>query len=544
MQAKKIVKSKDCRAAILSGVEQLYSPVASTLGPKGRNIIIEGPNGRPTVTKDGVTVAEEIELPDPIENLGAQLVKDAARNTNALAGDGTTTATILAYHMMKGSLEFLGKSANPILIKRGMDKCVALIAAELKKMAKPVESKDDYEAVATISSQDPEIGKMIADVIDEGDDDGVVIIEKGHGMGLESRFVKGMQFESGYRSAYFVNNTDNMTVELENCAVIVTSARITNINQILQMLEGLAQKQLKNVAIIADDFEPEVLEVMILNKRANMMSPVAIKAPGYKKNEVLKDIAVSTGATFLSQEEGSPVEKGRLDDVGYCKKLTVTRDLTTITEGTSDHESLKARIDEIKAHVKTLESEYDIEQASKRIARLTSGIGIISVGGATEVEATERMHRVEDALSAVRAASVEGIVPGGGTALIRAASLVEKSRGPREGNIDEAAGFTIVLDAITKPLSIIAENAGEDVLVVLKKVQEGKDNYGFNALTGVYEDLLLARVIDPTLVTRSALENAASVASMFVTLEGAITNIPLNTQEKALQAMMGPRQPM
>ncbi len=540
MPIKILQAGTDARSAILSGVKKLHDPVAATLGPKGRNILIEDARGRPLVTKDGVTVANEITLENPFENMGALLVKEAASKTNDTAGDGTTTATILAYAMMEEGLQHLGKGANPILIKRGMDQAVSEISAELKNIATEVKTKEEYEAIATISSQDPEIGKTIANVIDEVGEDGIVTIEDGQSLHIEQRIVEGMQFEAGYKSAAFVTNHSNQTVELSNCHVLVTDAKIIDPQQILGLLNVVAQKNIKDIAIIADEIEGDALALLCINKIKGVLRVVAIKAPGYKesKQDILRDIAAVTGAKFASPEEDLPVEKARLEHLGFCKSIVVTKSETTIIQGSGTPEEVAARVDLVKSTIKDLKSDYEIEQVNKRIARMTGGVAVISVGGATEVEQQERKHRVEDALSAVRAASSEGILPGGGTALLRARAVLLASE-KDVTDPDILAGRHIVYDAVAKPLAILAANAGQDPEEVHARVVES--GVGYNALTGVYENLIFARVIDPTLVTRSALENAASVASMFLTLEGTIVNKPLDTQEKALQAMMGHR---
>ena len=523
--AKQLLFSAEAREKVLAGVAKLAAAVRATMGPKGRNVLIEKSYGAPTVTKDGVSVAREIDLEDRFENMGAQLVKEAATKTNDAAGDGTTTATVLAHAIMEAGLKHLSGGANAISIKRGIDKAVDAINGELEKMKKNVSSKEEYKAVANISAQDEEIGEIIAEVIDEAGKDGVVTVESGQTLGIDKEFVEGMQFDNGFISPYFVTDTSRMEAVFENASILITDSKIGSIQEILPLLEGLAQKGKKEIVIIAENMEGEALATLVVNKLRGTFTALAVKAPAFgdRRKDILKDIAALTGGRVISEEVGLKLENATVEDLGTAKKVIATKDSTTIVGGGGAKTDIENRINEIKTGIENSSSDFDKEKLAERLAKLTGGVAVIRVGAATEVEQTERQHRVEDALSATRAAAEEGIVPGGGVAYIRALKALE---GLKTDNEDEQVGVEIVKEALTAPLSNIASNAGAAEDVVVDKVRQLKGSEGFNALTGEYEDLVKAMIIDPKKVTRSALQNAASVASMFLTLEAAISEIP------------------
>lgn len=523
--AKQLLFGGEAREKVLAGVAKLAAAVRTTMGPKGRNVLIEKSYGAPTVTKDGVSVAKEIDLEDKFENMGAQLVKEAATKTNDAAGDGTTTATVLAHAIMEAGLKHLSGGANAISIKRGIDKAVEAIVAELEKMKKNVSSKEEYKAVANISAQDEGIGEIIAEVIDEAGKDGVVTVESGQTLGIDKEFVEGMQFDNGYISPYFVTDTSRMEAVFENASLLITDSKIGSIQEILPLLEGLAQQGKKEIVIIAENMEGEALATLVVNKIRGTFTALAVKAPAFgdRRKDILKDIAALTGGRVISEEVGLKLENATVEDLGTAKKVIATKDSTTIVDGGGQKSDIEARINEIKTGIDNAKSDFDKEKLAERLAKLTGGVAVIRVGAATEVEQQERQHRVEDALSATRAAAEEGILPGGGVAYIRALKALD---GMKMANEDEQVGVEIIKEALLAPLSNIAANAGAAEDVVVDKVRQLKGNDGFNALTGEYEDLVKAMIIDPKKVTRSALQNAASVASMFLTLEAAITEIP------------------
>lgn len=525
MSAKQLIFSNDSREKVFKGVEKLAAAVRATMGPKGRNVIIEKKYGGPTVTKDGVSVAKEVELEDPFENMGAQLVREAATKTNDAAGDGTTTATVLAYAIMKEGLKHLDSGSNPISIKRGIDKAVAAVTDELEKIKKNVSKKEEYAAIAAISAQDEEIGDVIAGVIDEVGKDGVVTVEAGQTLGIEKEYVEGMQFDNGYISPYFMTDAGRMEAVYDNAHILITDKKISSIQEILPLLESLAQKGKKEIVIIAENVEGEALATLILNKLRGTFSALAIKAPAFgdRRKEILRDIATLTGARVISEEVGLKLENATFEDLGRARKVVSDKDNTLIVDGAGKKADIEARIKQIKATMDNTTSDFDREKLQERLAKLSGGVALIKVGAATEVEQKEKQHRVEDALSATRAAAEEGIVPGGGTAYIRCLKVLDKLKA---GNEDEQIGIDIIKGALTAPAEQIANNAGMSGQVVVDKVSAAKDNHGYNALTDTYEDLVKAMVIDPKKVTRSALENAASVASMFLTLEVAISEIP------------------
>ncbi|OGJ53893.1 chaperonin GroL [Candidatus Peribacteria bacterium RIFCSPHIGHO2_02_FULL_49_16] len=528
MSAKQMIYGDDARQKILLGVSKLAAAVRTTMGPKGRNVVIEKKFGGPTVTKDGVSVAKEIELENPFENMGAQLVKEAATKTNDAAGDGTTTATVLAHAMMEEGVKHLHSGSNSIHIKHGIEKAVIRTTEFLEKMKKNVSKKEEYAAVATISAQDSEIGEIISEVMDEVGKDGVVTVEAGQTLGLEKEYVEGMQFDNGYISPYFLTDTARMEAVFEKPAILITDKKISSIQEILPLLEGLAQKGKKELVIIAENVEGEALATLVVNKLRGTFSTLAIKAPAFgdRRKELLKDIAALTGGRVISEEIGLKLESATVEDLGTARRIVSDKDTTLIIDGGGEKEDIEMRVNQIKAALETTKSDFDREKLQERLAKLGGGVAVIKVGAATEIEQKEKQHRVEDALSATRAAAEEGIVPGGGTAYIRALGAL-KSLYEELKDEDEKIGVEIVMNAITAPLKNIAANAGVPGDVVVSKVQESKEeNFGYNAETGEYTDLVKAMVIDPKKVTRSALENAASVAAMFLTLEVAVTEIP------------------
>lgn len=524
-QAKQLLFGNEARKKIFMGVEKLAHAVRATMGPKGRNAVIEKKYGGPTVTKDGVSVAKEIDLEDPFENMGAQLVREAATKTNDAAGDGTTTATVLAFAIMEEGLKHLNAGSNPIAIKKGIEKAVAAVNDELETMKKVVSKKEEYAAVANISAQDSEIGDVIAEIIDEVGKDGVVTVEAGQTLGIEKELVEGMQFENGYISPYFITDAGRMESAYENPYILITDKKISSIQEILPLLEALAQRGKKELVILAETVEGEALATLVVNKLRGTFSALAVKAPAFgdRRKEILKDIAALTGGRVISEEVGLKLENATIEDLGRARRVVADKDKTLIIDGHGKKADIDQRMKEIKISLEKTSSDFDREKLQERLAKLSGGVAVIKVGAATEVEQKEKQHRVEDALSATRAAAEEGIVPGGGTAYIRAMVALVKLKGDNE---DEQVGIDIVREALSAPCRQIADNAGITGEVVYEKVKGLKGAEGYNVLTGKYEDLVKARVIDPKKVTRSALENAASVASMFLTLEVAVTEIP------------------
>lgn len=525
--AKQLMFGDDARDKVFKGVTKLAQAVRATMGPKGRNVVVERKYGAPMVTKDGVSVAKEVDLEDPFENMGAQLVREAATKTNDAAGDGTTTATVLAHAMMEAGMKHLGSGANPILIKKGMDMAVAEVSKFLAKLKKDVTKKAEFAAVATISAQDVEIGSAIAEVIEAVGKEGVVTVEAGQTLGLEKEFVEGMQFDNGFISAYFVTDPGRMEAVYEKPYILITDKKISSIQELLPVLEAVAQKGKKEIVIIAESVEAEALATLVLNKLRGTFSALAVKAPAFgdRRKEILKDIAALTGGRLISEEIGLKLENVTLADLGVARRVVATKDNTLIVGGSGKKADIDARLHEIKSQIETTKSDFDREKLMERLAKLTGGVAVIKVGAATEVEQKEKQHRVEDALSATRAAAEEGIVPGGGTAYLRAIpSLQALYKSTKDA--DEKIGIDIVMQSLTSPARNIAENAGISGEVVVSKVSDGKESYGYNALTGEYTDLVKDMVIDPKKVSRVALENASSVASMFLTLEVAISDIP------------------
>ena len=523
--AKQLIFGNEARDRLLKGVAILAKAVSATMGPLGRNVCIERKYGGPMVTKDGVSVAKEIELTDPFENMGAQLVKEAATKTNDAAGDGTTTATVLAYAIMQEGLKHLGSGKNAISIKNGILKAVEAVSKHLETQKKTVSKKEEYAAVATISAQDEEIGQVIAGVIDEVGKDGVVTVEAGQTLGIEKEFVEGMQFDQGYISAYFVTEPQGMKAVFEKPYILITDKKISSIQEILPLLEAVAQRGRKEIVIIAESVEGQALATLVVNKLRGTFSALAVKAPAFgdRRKEILKDIAVLTGGRVISEEVGLKLENATIDDLGTARRVVATKDDCVIIDGGGRKSEIQGRVSEIKAAIEDTKSDFDREKLQERLAKMTGGVAVVKVGAATEIEQKEKQHRVEDAISATRAAADEGIVPGGGTAYIRAIEALEKLKGD---NADEQIGIQIVKGALVAPTQHIANNAGAEGKVVVEKVKGLKGNMGYNAMTGKYEDLVKAMIIDPKKVTRTALENAASVAAMFLTLEVSVTEIP------------------
>ncbi len=526
MSAKILTFGDDSRQKIVRGIRKLADAVRVTMGPNGRNALIAKSYGAPTVTKDGVTVAKEIELEDAWENMGAQLVKEAATKTNDAAGDGTTTATVLAEGMISEGLKFLTAGANAISMKNGIMKAVEAVVEDLEKQKKNISTKEEFAAVATISAQDKGVGKIISEVMDQVGSDGVVTVEAGQTMGLEKEYVEGMQFDSGYISPYFVTDAGRMEAIYQNPYILITDKKISSIQEILPVLEALAQKGKKEIVIIAENVEGEALATLVVNKIRGTFSAIAVKAPAFgdRRKEMLKDIAILTGGRVISEEVGLKLENTKLEDLGKAAKIVVTKDYTLIVDGAGSKKDIAARIEELKANIDQTKSDFDREKLQERMAKLSGGVAVIKVGAATELEQKELQHRVEDALSATRAAAEEGIVAGGGAALIHALRCLEKLKGSTE---DEQIGIDLVKMSLPYPLRNIAQNAGLEGSVIVEHVKQGKDSkMGYNVVTQKVEDLVAVGVIDPKKVTRSALQNAASVAAMFLTIEVGIVDAP------------------
>ncbi len=524
MAAKEIVFSDETRNKLAKGVEKLANAVKVTMGPRGRNVLIQKSYGSPVITKDGVSVAREVELKDKLEDMGAQLVKEVASKTADEAGDGTTTATVLAYSIFKEGLKTITAGANPIEVKRGMDKACEAILENLKAGSKTIKDKNEIAQVATISANSDEaIGNMIAEAMDKVGQDGVITVEEAKGINDELDVVEGMQFDRGYLSPYFITNTDKMTAEIENPYILLTDKKVTNLKDLLPVLEQIQQSG-RPMVIIAEDVEGEALSTLVVNKLRGVLNVSAVKAPGFgdRRKEMLKDIAILTGGTVISEETGHTLDGTRLEHLGQAGRIVMDKDNTTIVDGKGDKAAVEARIKEIKAQIETTTSEYDKEKLQERLAKLSGGVAVIKVGAATETEMKEKKDRVDDALSATKAAVEEGIVIGGGAALVRAASKVKLEL---EG--DQKIGADIILKAVKAPMKQIAENAGYDAGVVVNGVESAdKDTIGFDAAKGDYVDMFEAGIIDPLKVERVALTNATSAASMLLTTEAAVFEIP------------------
>ncbi len=530
MPAKQIAFAEEARRHLKIGVDAMANAVKTTLGPKGRNVALDKKFGAPTITHDGVTVAKEIELENPYENMGAQLLKEAATKTNDVAGDGTTTATVLAQMIVNEGLKNVAAGANPMLLKRGIEKGTAVLVEEIKKMSKPIKGKEEIANVAAISAADPEIGTLLADVMDKVGKDGVITVEESKtGLPFETEFVEGMQIDRGYISAYFVTNPERMEAILEDPYILITEKKISAHTDIVPLLEKLVQMGKRELVIIAEDVEGEALATLVLNKLRGLLNVLAVKAPGFgdRRKDMLRDMAILTGGQVISEELGRKLETAQISDLGQCRKVISTKDDTTFIEGKGSDKDIKGRINEIKAQIEKTTSDYDKEKLQERLAKLAGGVAVIRVGAATEVELKEKKHRVEDALSATRAAVDEGIVPGGGVALINAVPALDKV----EGNGDVATGVQILKRALEEPMRQLAENAGHDGAVIIqdvRRIQKEKKNLnvGFDVLAEDYGDMVEKGIIDPAKVTRSAVENAASIAAMILTTEALVTDIP------------------
>ncbi len=537
MPAKEILYSENARAKLKAGVDKLANAVKVTLGPKGRNVVIEKSFGSPTITKDGVTVAKEIELEDKFENMGAQMVKEVASKTSDIAGDGTTTATILAQKIFNEGLKLVAAGRNPMVIKKGIDKAVDAVVKKLEEIAVPTRDEKEIAQVGTISANnDPSIGNLIADAMSKVGKEGVITVEEAKGLENTLEFVEGMQFDRGYLSPYFVTNPDKMTCELENCFILIHEKKISSMKDLLPVLEQVA-KQGKPLLIIAEDVEGEALATLVVNKLRGTLQVCAVKAPGFgeRRKAMLQDIAILTGGQVISEDLGIKLENATLNDLGEAKKVVVDKENTTIIDGAGKPEDIKARVQQIRTEIEETTSDYDREKLQERLAKLVGGVAVINVGAATETEMKEKKARVEDALNATRAAVEEGIVPGGGVALIRCLDVLEDVKPADE---DEKAGIEIVRKALTEPLRQICANAGYEGSLVVEKVMSEKDAFGFNAATGEYEDLIKSGVIDPKKVTRIALQNAASIASLLLTTEAAVVEKP-EEKEKNMPAPGG-----
>ena len=523
--AKQVVHGEDSRAAILRGVNQLADAVKVTLGPKGRNVVIDKKFGSPTITKDGVTVAKEIELKDTLENMGAQMVREVASKTSDVAGDGTTTATVLAQAIFKEGVRTVAAGANPMALKRGIEKAVAAVVAEISKMAKPV-SGDSIAQVGTVSANgDKTIGTIIAEAMDKVGKDGVITVEESKTMDTLLEVVEGMQFDRGYLSPYFVTDADRMEAVLDEPYILINEKKISNMRDLLPILEQVA-KMGRPMLIIAEDVDGEALATLVVNKLRGTLNVAAVKAPGFgdRRKAMLEDIAVLTGGKVISEDLGIKLETITLEDLGKAKKVTIDKENTTIVEGAGSGEAIDGRIKTIRNQIEDTTSDYDREKLQERLAKLVGGVAVIKVGAATETEMKEKKARVEDAMHATRAAVEEGIVAGGGVALVRASNVLDNFNTESE-DTDEQIGVNIVKRALEEPLRQIAANAGMEGAVVVGKVREGKDSHGFNAATEKYEDLVAAGVIDPAKVTRTALQNAASIAGLMLTTEAMIADV-------------------
>ena len=525
MSAKEVRFGEDARQRMAQGVGILANAVKATLGPKGRNVVVDKSFGAPTVTKDGVSVAKEIELEDKFENMGAQMVKEVASQTSDAAGDGTTTATVLAQAVVREGMKAVAAGMNPMDIKRGLDKAVIKAVESLQELSKPCADSKAIAQVGSISANaDTLIGDIIAEAMDKVGKEGVITVEEGNALENELEVVEGMQFDRGYLSPYFVNNQDNMTADLEDPYILLHDKKISNIRDLLPLLEGVA-KAGKPLMIVAEDVEGEALATLVVNTIRGIVKVCAAKAPGFgdRRKAMLQDIAVLTGGTVISEEVGLSLEKASLDDLGHAKRINVSKENTTIVDGAGQAGDIKGRIDQIKLQIEESTSDYDKEKLQERMAKLAGGVAVIKVGAATEVEMKEKKARVEDALHATRAAVEEGVVPGGGVALLRARKVLEGLKGD---NHDQDMGIGIAVRAMEEPLRQIVSNSGEEASVVLAKVDDGKGNYGYNAATGEFGDMIEMGILDPTKVARTALQNAASIAGLMVTTQAMIAEKP------------------
>ena len=531
--AKQLVFKEDARRKLQSGVDKVANAVSTTLGPKGRNVALDKKFGAPTVTHDGVTVAKEIELEDPYENMGAQLLKEAATKTNDIAGDGTTTATVLAQAIVSEGLKNVAAGANPMLLKRGIIHAADIVSGNILEQSTPIETKEEIANVASVSAQDSEIGDLIAEVMDKVGKDGVVTVEESRGLEFETEYVEGMQFDRGYISPYFVSNSETMESSIEEPYILIHDKKVSAAQDIIPILEKLHQVGKRELVIIAEDVDGEALATMVVNKLRGAINVLAVKAPGFgdRRKAMLRDIAVLTGGTVISEETGRKLDSVTVQDLGRAAKVVSTKDDTVIVDGAGEEGAISGRIDEIRREIDASTSDYDREKLQERLAKLSGGVAVIRVGAATETELKEKKHRVEDALSATRAAVEEGIVPGGGVALINAVSSLD---GVSLEIGDENTGVTIMRRALEMPMRKIAANAGEDGAVIIQNVRraqadDGNHRVGFNVMNGAYGDMIEAGIPDPAKVTRGAIENSASIAAMILTTEALITDVPEET---------------
>jgi chaperonin GroEL len=540
--AKQLVFSEEARRSLKRGVDKVADAVSTTLGPKGRNVALDKKFGAPTVTHDGVTVAKEIELDDPFENMGAQLLKEAATKTNDIAGDGTTTATVLAQNIVNEGLKNVAAGANPMLLKRGIEAATKKVAEQIRGMAVPINTKEEIAAVASISAQDATIGNLIADVMDKVGKDGVITVEESRGLEFETEYVEGMQFDRGYISPYFVTAPDTMESVINDAYILIYEKKISAAQDIVPILEKLLQIGKRELVIIAEDIDGEALATLVLNKLRGMLNVLGVKAPGFgdRRKAMLQDIAVLTGGTVISEDTGRKLETVTINDLGRAGKVASTKDDTTVIDGAGDEKAIKGRIAEIKVEIDNSTSDYDREKLQERLAKLSGGVAVIRVGAATETELKERKHRVEDALSATRAAVEEGIVPGGGVALVNAVRALDEVKLNYD---DETTGVAILRRALEAPIKKISSNAGQDGAVIIQQVRRVQDEQkntriGYDVISGEFVDMIEAGIIDPAKVTRGALENAASIAAMILTTEALITDI--KEPEKASAAPQMP----
>ncbi|NQW23857.1 MAG: chaperonin GroEL [SAR202 cluster bacterium] len=536
MPAKKLAYSDEARKALRIGIDILADAVKVTLGPKGRNVVLDKSFGPPQVCSDGVTIAKEIELPDAFENMGAQLLKEAATKTNDAAGDGTTTSVVLAQAIIQEGFKNVTAGADPMAIKRGIEKAVAAVVSELQGMSVPVETRERIGQVASLSAHEEAIGETIAEAMEKVGKDGVITVEESKGLADEIEYVEGMQIDRGYISPYFITNPDRMESVLEDPTIVITDKKISAVADMLPALEKLLQVGKKNVVIIAEDVDGEALATLVVNKLRGTLSVLAVKAPGFgdRRKAMLEDIAILTGGTVISEETGRKLDTATIEDFGSARSVTSTKDETTIVEGKGSEEAIQSRIGQIKAQIEDTTSEFDREKLQERMAKLSGGVAVIKVGAATEIELKERKARVEDALSATRAAVEEGIVPGGGVALVRASRALDSLK---DIPADEKVGVDIIRRSLEQPLKLIVENAGFEGAVVLNQVKQQADDYGYDADVGEYGPMLERGIVDPAKVTRSALQNAASVAAMVLTTESVISEIPMD--KPAMPSMPG-----
>ena len=525
MPAKKMAYSEEARKTLRVGIDTLAESVKVTLGPKGRNVVLDKKFGPPLVCSDGVTIAKEIELPDAFENMGAQLLKEAATKTNDAAGDGTTTSIVLAQSLINEGFKNVTAGANPMAIKRGIEQAVSSVVEELRGMAQPVETRDRIGQVASLSAHEDAIGETIAEAMEKVGKDGVITVEESKGLSDEIEYVEGMQVDRGYISPYFITNSDRMEAVIEDAALIITDKKVSAVADLLPALEKLLQVGRKNVVVISEDVDGEALATLVVNKLRGTLNILAVKAPGFgdRRKAMLEDIAILTGGTVVSEETGRKLDSAVVEDFGQARRVSSTKDETTIVEGRGSEEAIQARINQIKTQIEETTSEFDREKLQERMAKLSGGVAVIKVGAATEIELKERKARVEDALSATRSAVEEGIVPGGGVALVRAQRALDSISGLTD---DEEVGVNIIRRSLEQPLKLIVENAGSEGAVVLNQVKQQADDYGYDADIGEFGPMMERGIVDPVKVTRYALQNAASVAAMVLTTESMITEIP------------------